>query len=122
MSSADAARPLRVTGGVSRVGLHPALTADAVRLDQISYLAGAHTQWHVHTGEQILYGQQGRGWLKFDGSARLTIESGSVAYVPVGVRHWHGATPDAALVHLAFTASGDTIWLDEVTLEEYLHG
>lgn len=122
MSAAEAPRPLRVTAGVSRVSLHTALTHDGVRLDRISYLAGAHTHWHVHTGEQILYGREGLGWVKFDGRARVAIEPGTVAYVPVGVRHWHGATPDGALVHLAFTAGGDTIWLGEVTPKEYLHG
>ncbi len=121
MNAAGASRPLRVTAGVSRVSLHTALGDDGVRLDRISYLPGAHTHWHMHTGEQILHGQEGHGWVKFDGRSRVAIEPGTVAHVPVGVRHWHGATPGTALVHLAFTAGGDTIWLGEVTTDEYLH-
>jgi limonene-1,2-epoxide hydrolase len=35
------------------------------------------------------------------------------------VRHWHGARPDTALVHIAVTAGGDTEWLGEVTAGEY---
>lgn len=111
--------PPRVTAGVSRVSLHTAAEDRGVRLDRITYLAGAHTHWHAHTGEQILYGHEGHGWVKFDGRPRLRIEAGTVAHVPVGLRHWHGAAPDAALVHLAFTAGGDTIWLGEVTPSEH---
>jgi len=43
-------------------------------------------------------------------------------HVPVGLRHWHGATPDQAFVHLAVTAGGDTVWLGEVTPEQYASG
>ncbi len=121
MSDDEAAPPLRVTPGVSRVGLHIAHEGTAVRLDRISYLAGSHTHWHIHTGEQVLYGERGHGWLSFDSGSRLTIEAGTVAHVPIGVRHWHGAAPEDGLIHLAFTAGGDTIWLGEVTPEQYLH-
>jgi quercetin dioxygenase-like cupin family protein len=113
--------PLRVTAGVSRVGLHSAPDEHGVRLDRISYLAGAHTHWHRHTGEQILYGQQGQGWVKFDGRPRVALGTGTVTHIPVGTKHWHGATPEHSVVHLAFTAGGDTIWLGEVTPEEYAH-
>ena len=121
MSADPASPPPRTTPGVSRVGLHAAGAGTAVRLDRISYLAGSHTHWHIHTGEQILYGEQGHGWLAFDGGSRVAIATGTVAHVPVGMRHWHGATPHDGLVHLAFTAGGDTIWLDEVTYEQYEH-
>jgi hypothetical protein len=53
--------------------------------------------------------------MAFDGHARRTIDPGEVVHVPVGLRHWHGATPDQAFVHLAVTAGGDTVWLGEVT-------
>jgi quercetin dioxygenase-like cupin family protein len=110
----------RVTEGVSRTGLHPAADGDSVKVDRISYRAGAHTHWHLHTGEQVLYGEDGHGWVKFDGRRRDTIGPGDVVYVPVGSRHWHGATPDSEFVHLAVTAGGDTVWLGEVSAEEYL--
>jgi limonene-1,2-epoxide hydrolase len=88
-------------------------------VDRIHYPPGDHTHWHVHTGEQVLYGESGRGWVRFAGQERVEIEPGVVVQVPVGVRHWHGARPDTALVHLAVTAGGDTEWLGEVSVEEY---
>src|SRR4051795_2978115 len=39
-------------------------------------------------------------------SHRVTVAPGDVVHVPVGVRHWHGATPHGPWVHLAVTAGG----------------
>jgi len=88
-------------------------------MDRFHYPPGGHTHWHIHTGEQVLYGESGRGWVRFEGRERVVIEPGAVVHVPVGLRHWHGARPDTALVHLAVTAGGGTEWFGEVTAEEY---
>jgi quercetin dioxygenase-like cupin family protein len=70
-------------------------------MDRFYYPPGGHTHWHIHTGEQVLYGESGRGWVRFQGRERVVIEPGAVVHVPVGLRHWHGARPDTALVHVA---------------------
>ena len=114
-----AADPPKVTAGVTRTSLLTARTADGLRVDRFSYPPGGHTHWHVHTGEQVLYGEQGHGWVAFDGAPRLVLRPGEIAHVEVGRRHWHGATPDGPWLHLAVTAGGDTIWLGEVTPDEY---
>lgn len=67
----------------------------------------------------MLYGEAGHGWVTFDGQPRVPLEPGRIVYVPVRAKHWHGAAPDDTLVHLAFTAGGDTIWLGEVSATEY---
>lgn len=105
----------RVTPGVVRTKLHTGADEAAVRVDRVAYAPGAHTHWHAHTGEQVLYGEVGHGWVSFDGRAREPLEPGAIVYVPVGAKHWHGARPDGEWVHLAFTAGGDTIWLGAVT-------
>jgi limonene-1,2-epoxide hydrolase len=110
---------MKVTPGVTRSSLLVGGSADALRVDRFHYPPGGHTHWHIHTGEQVLYGESGRGWVRFEGQERVAIAPGRVAQVPVGVRHWHGAVPDTPLVHIAVTAGGDTEWLGEVTPEEY---
>jgi quercetin dioxygenase-like cupin family protein len=42
-----------------------------------------------------------------------------VVHAPPGERHWHGATPDAPMMHLSLTSGGDTRWEDKVDKEEY---
>ena len=88
-------------------------------MDRFYYPPGGHTHWHIHTGEQVLYGESGRGWVRFQGRERVVIEPGTVVHVPTGLRHWHGSRPDTALVHVAVTAGGGTEWLGEVTAEEF---
>lgn len=82
-------------------------------MDRFHYPPGGHTHWHLHTGEQVLYGESGRGWVRFEGRERVVIEPGAVVHVPVGLRHWHGARPDTALVHVAVT---DDVVYDNVPI------
>jgi quercetin dioxygenase-like cupin family protein len=113
------ADPAKVTAGVTRTALLTADHPDGLRVDRFYYPPGGHTHWHLHTGEQVLYGEDGDGWVKFADRPRVDLTRGEVVHVRVGVPHWHGATPDGPLVHLAVTAGGDTEWLREVTPEEY---
>jgi quercetin dioxygenase-like cupin family protein len=113
------AEPKRVTEGVRREALHTAAAPDGIRVDRFFYPPGGHTHWHVHTGEQVLYGEQGDGWVAFDERPRVGLTRGAIVHIPVGVPHWHGATPDSPLIHLAVTAGGDTTWLRELRAEEY---
>jgi quercetin dioxygenase-like cupin family protein len=113
------AEVLKVTPGVRRTALLAAQVPGGVRVDRFFYPPGGHTHWHSHSGEQVLYGESGRGWVKFAGAERVAISPGEVVHVPVGLRHWHGATPDGPLVHLAVTAGGDTTWLGELSPDEY---
>ena len=110
----------RVTAGVWREPILAAESADGLRVDRIHYPPGGHTHWHLHTREQVLYGELGRGWIQFEDGNSASLTPGEVIQVSVGVRHWHGAASDTSLVHLAVTAGGDTVWLGEVSAEEYL--
>jgi limonene-1,2-epoxide hydrolase len=111
---------MKVTPGVSRTTLPTTGPDDRIHIDRIHYPPGGHTHWHLHTGEQVLYGEAGHGWVQFDGARRLSLDPGTAVHVAVGRRHWHGATPEHELVHLAVTMGGDTVWLGEVSAEEYL--
>ena len=50
------------------------------------------------------------------------VRAGDYVWCPPDVSHWHGATPDTAMVHIALTNSknGKTVhWQKPVTDEEY---
>lgn len=111
---------MKVTPGVTRTPIVVGTSPEALRVDRFHYPPGGHTHWHLHTGEQVLYGESGRGWVQFEGRPRAVVEPGGVVHVPVGLKHWHGAVPDEALQHLAVTAGGTTEWLGEVTADDYL--
>ena len=51
------------------------------------------------------------------------IRPGDVVRIPPGVKHWHGATPDSSMTHLAVQEQqgGKVVdWLEKVSDEQYL--
>lgn len=112
----------KFTGGVWHEELLVAQQDEGTRAHRFSYDPGAHSHWHTHVGEQVLVGVSGTGLIKCRNGDPLEINPGELIYLPEGEEHWHGATPSSLFVHLAFTASGGTRWLEEVTPEEYASG
>jgi quercetin dioxygenase-like cupin family protein len=78
----------------------------------------AHTAWHYHTIGQTLYVTEGVGYVQSRGGPLITIRSGDVIRIGGGEEHWHGATAENFMTHLALT-EGDTVWGDHLTDEEY---
>ena len=82
---------------------------------------GARTKWHTHPGGQILLVLDGVGYYQEKGQAKKILRRGDVVKCPANVPHWHGASTSAAFVQVAITNRhlGETVWLQEVTDEEY---
>jgi quercetin dioxygenase-like cupin family protein len=119
---AEPATPESFTTGVTREPLVPAQVGDGLLVTRFRYPPGGHSHWHVHEGEQALLVEEGRMRVRRRDGLTLLVEPGDSLYVAPGEEHWHGATPDTALVHLAFNASGATRWLDPVDDEAYAAG
>jgi quercetin dioxygenase-like cupin family protein len=52
----------------------------------------------------------------------LEVTPGQTVYTPPGEEHWHGATPEDFMEHLAMwedTPEGSATWLEHVTDEDY---
>ena len=50
------------------------------------------------------------------------IRKGDVIWIPAGVKHWHGATPNTAMTHIAIQEelNGKAVeWMEKVTEERY---
>jgi quercetin dioxygenase-like cupin family protein len=109
----------KFTPGVWAEELMEAQTGGGMRAHRFFYAPGAHSHWHSHTGEQALYFVAGRGRIKRSGEEAFDAKPGDLVYVAPGEKHWHGATAEQFLVHLAFTASGKTDWMEEVPDDEY---
>ncbi len=88
---------------------------------RVTFQKGAHTVWHTHGGEQVLYFLEGKGRVAIDGQGVLDAKSGDIVRIPPNTRHWHGAHPDEAnhMSHLAITNGGVT-WLEPVSEEVYI--
>ncbi len=80
----------------------------------VSFPAGVHSNWHSHPGGQFLYVTAGRGRVGLRAGSVTELGVGDLVHAPPGEEHWHGASTDEGVTHLAVSA-GDTEWLEEVT-------
>jgi quercetin dioxygenase-like cupin family protein len=51
---------------------------------------------------------EGKGILATE-SERKEITVGDVAVIPAGEKHWHGATDDSAMTHIAISAANTSL-------------
>ena len=88
----------------------------------VTFEPGARTLWHTHPAGQRLLIVSGKGLVGTADGRTDVVRAGDYVWCPPDVSHWHGATPDTAMVHIALTNSknGKTVhWQKPVTDEEY---
>lgn len=88
----------------------------------VTFDKGARTNWHKHSGGQILLVTAGEGRYQEKGKEIQILKTGDVVKIPPEVEHWHGAAPDSDFAHISIEPNlpnNQTTWLDAVTDEEY---
>lgn len=91
-------------------------------IGNVTFAPGARNNWHKHPGGQVLLVTGGKGYYREEGKPVQVIKEGDVVKILPNVKHWHGATPDTWLAHIAISTNpqkGDAEWLEPVTDEEY---
>lgn len=61
----------------------------------------ARTAWHAHPRGQTIYVTEGIGLVQRRGVPVEVIRPGDRVFFEPGEDHWHGATPDRFMTHLA---------------------
>ncbi len=95
-----------------------------VRIGSVQFAPGEHTAWHSHAVGQYLYIIEGIALVQERGVQIQILQPGQIIYTKPGVKHWHGASNDSFMVHLAVWEAPDndeeeTSWGKSVTDEEY---
>lgn len=90
-----------------------------VQIFRVEFTPGARTNWHTHSGVQMLIVVEGRCRFQHDGGPVEEAGPGAAIYIPPGEKHWHGATPDGPMVHVALNIDLQTAWLEPVSEEQY---
>jgi quercetin dioxygenase-like cupin family protein len=88
----------------------------------VTFEPGARTAWHTHPLGQTLIVLFGRGLVQRDGGPIEEIRPGDVVWFAAGEKHWHGASPENAMQHIAIQEALDgkmVQWLEHVTDEQY---
>jgi quercetin dioxygenase-like cupin family protein len=70
----------------------------------VTFEAGARNNWHTHPVGQILIVTDGIGFYQEKGKPIQLIQRGDVIKIPADIKHWHGASQNSALTHIAITA------------------
>ena len=88
----------------------------------VTFEPGARTAWHTHPLGQALIVLSGFGLVQREGEPIEEIRPGDVVWFPPNVRHWHGASPQTAMTHIAIQEALDgkmVDWLEHVSDEQY---
>lgn len=89
----------------------------------VTFEPGARTAWHTHPLGQTLIVTSGFGRAQSWGGAIEEIRPGDVLWFAPGEKHWHGASPNTAMTHIAMQEQLDgkaVDWLEQVTDDQYL--
>jgi quercetin dioxygenase-like cupin family protein len=95
------ASPEWVTGEARAAELAVPEGPSRTQVDSVRFAAGARTRWHRHPVGQVLVVTEGTGLVQRRGGDVETIRTGDTVRIEPGEWHWHGATPNGALTHLA---------------------
>ncbi len=110
------------TGAVWQDPIVDAPAPARVRAIRVSFEPGARTNWHTHPLGQTLHVLSGSGFVQRAGEPARAIRPGDTVWIPPGEKHWHGAGPETAMVHLAVQEALDGVtaeWMEKVSDAEY---
>jgi 4-carboxymuconolactone decarboxylase len=110
------------TGRVRVEGLFEAPDPSDASGGRVTFEPGARTAWHSHPRGQILIVTDGTGRAQAWNDPVEEIRAGDVVRIPAGQKHWHGASPQSAMTHIAITEHRDGTrvqWLEAVTDAQY---
>ena len=110
------------TGTVLQDPINMAPAPARLNASRVSFDPGARTAWHTHPLGQTLYVISGIGRVQAKGGPIREIRPGDVVWIPPNEKHWHGASPNNSMTHIAMQEALDGVystWMEHVTDEEY---
>lgn len=88
----------------------------------VTFEPGARTAWHTHPAGQTLIITSGLGRVQREGGPIEEVRPGDVVWFEAGEKHWHGASPEKAMSHIAIQeeVNGEVVdWMEKVSDEQY---
>jgi 4-carboxymuconolactone decarboxylase len=88
----------------------------------VTFQPGARSAWHTHPLGQTLIVTAGTGRVQQWGGPIDEIRQGDVVWIPPNQKHWHGASPNSSMAHIAIVEQLDgksTDWMEKVSDAQY---
>lgn len=112
----------RFTGDAYLSPLHAGEAPSRLTAALVRFTPGARTNWHSHPLGQTLHCTQGAGLVVTRDGTVIFMRPGDTVHTPPGEEHWHGATSESIMCHLAMVErlNGESvIWLEPVRDADY---
>jgi quercetin dioxygenase-like cupin family protein len=94
-----------------------------IRVNSVHFTPGARTAWHSHAVGQYLHVVEGTGLVQEKNGEVKVLRPGDTIYTEPGIWHWHGASKDSFMTHLAIweapSTGKESDWGEHVSDEEY---
>ena len=93
-----------------------------VRAVKVSFEPKSRTAWHTHPLGQTLFVVTGVGLVGLRNEAAKIINVGDTVWIPPEEEHWHGATKNSFMEHIAIQeeiAGKVADWLEQVSDDDY---
>ncbi|MFB9659064.1 cupin domain-containing protein [Glycomyces mayteni] len=110
------------TGAVYINQLVAAEAPARLRAGLVRFTPGARTHWHRHSLGQTLHIVSGIALVGTRDGTVIEARPGDTVWTPKGEEHWHGATGDQFMAHLAMWEDDDVTWNEAVTDADYRRG
>jgi 4-carboxymuconolactone decarboxylase len=112
------------TGSLGVESFLPPTEPSRVGGARVTFAPGARTNWHTHPLGQTLIVTAGVGWVQHWGGPTQEIRPGDVVRIPPNTKHWHGASANSAMTHIAVTEQlpdgKRTEWMEKVSDAQYI--
>jgi quercetin dioxygenase-like cupin family protein len=124
-NSLDTAKGLAdwFTGDVYIDAIAAAPAPARVQANLVHFAPGARTAWHTHPLGQTIYVTEGVGFCQRRGGLVEVIRAGDRVFFEPDEDHWHGATSNRFMAHLAINEVDQdhpaVHWGQHVTDDEY---
>jgi len=99
--------------------MQDAATSPHTNVYRVQFEPGARTNWHSHTGPQLLQIIEGVCRYQNAGERIRKARIGDLIVIEPDERHWHGAAPDSEMTHDAINLAANTRWFEAVTDAQY---
>lgn len=87
--------------------MHPLAPSKELQSLAVTFEAEARTNWHTHDVGQLIVVTSGTCVYQLEGQEPKLLTPGEAFFFELGVNHWHGATSEGPMTHIAVTPFND---------------